>query len=331
MCVALGGCGEETEPVEEPDPPPGSLLDDPFAEPPALLSEVGVYRDLSRLTASQRALAYEPGYPLWSDGGEKQRLLVLPKGATIEAGDPEAYEFPVGTLIFKTFSFLTQQSPDEAVPIETRLLRLTDDGWKLDAYAWNDDASEAELLELQSSETRSVLSDQGDVIEHSIPSRLDCRYCHESSPSMVLGLTELQLAKSGDLEQLRPHLEPPPNEPYAELPEHGPLTSQVLGYLVGNCVTCHNGHNGASSSYDLRPDVALENLIDQPTASSASAAGIRVVPGDPEQSMLFLAVSGSTDLEVKEMPPVGVALRDASAVELLRNWITALGAAGTEP
>ena len=55
----------------------------------------------------------------------------------------------------------------------------------------------------------------------------------------------------------------------------------VLGDFVGNCVHCHNGTDGASSSFDLDPGVALANTIDQSTESSASAVGIRIVPGDP--------------------------------------------------
>lgn len=51
----------------------------------------------------------------------------------------------------------------------------------------------------------------------------------------------------------------------------------------------------------------LANIVNQPTASSASAAGIRVIPGDPEHSVLFLAVSAeTTDPSIK------------------RAWITAL-------
>ena len=59
--------------------------------------------------------------------------------------------------------------------------------------------------------------------------------------------------------------------------------------------------------------------------SSASADGIRIVPGSPDESVLFAAVAGSGDIETKDMPPVGVALRDAAAIELLREWIVALG------
>lgn len=324
------GCGSEPAPVE-PDPPAGSLLNDPLGELPDQLSESGIYRDLKTLTPSRTALEYEPGYPLWSDGGLKQRLLVLPEAEAVTADDPEAYVFPLGTLIFKTFSFRTPRSPDAEVPVETRLLRATTDGWELSAYGWNESGTDAELLELRRSEKRTILSDSGAEVEHSIPTRMECQYCHESSNSAVLGINELQLAKSGDLEQLLPRLEPAPAEPPSALPEHGPLTTRVLGYLIGNCVNCHNGSNGASSSFDLRPDVALENLIDQPTMSSATAEGIRVVPGSPERSVLFAAVAGGSDIEVKDMPPVGVALRDASAIDLLRAWIVALGSEDNEP
>jgi hypothetical protein len=184
------------------------------------------------------------------------------------------------------------------------LLRLKDDGWELAAYAWDDAGKDAALLDLKRSQAREILNDDDAVVEHSIPSRLECRQCHESAPSEVLGINALQEAK---------------------LSGHGPLTTEVLGYLVGNCIHCHNGSNGAASSFDLRPEVALKNLIDRPTESSATADGIRVVPGKPEESVMFLGVQGSSDLEVKDMPPLGVAERDESAISLLRNWITALG------
>jgi hypothetical protein len=302
-----------------------------LAELPAKLSAVGLYVDLRTRTASRAAWPYEPGYPLWSDGGEKQRFLVLPEGANIDASQPDRYLFPSGTLLFKTLAFRTAASPDQAVPIETRLLRLTDSGWEYAVYGWDDAGNDAELLDLRRGQSRSVLGSDGQTFEHVIPSRLECRQCHESAFSNVLGLTELQLAQSGSLTQLAARLEPAPHEPYAALPEHGPLTSAVLGYLVGNCVHCHNGSNGAASSFDLRPAVALDNAIDQPTASSATAAGIRVVPGKPEQSILYLGLSGSGDREVKSMPPVGVALRDAGAIQLLERWIRALADAKGDP
>jgi hypothetical protein len=320
LSVVALGCADHDESAA----PAPTLLTEPLGELPRRLSEVGLYRRLPALDVSLPALPYEPGYPLWSDGGKKDRCIVLPPGTTIDASDHGNYRFPLGTLIFKTFSFRTPQSAPEIVPVETRLLRLNDDGWELAAWNWDPEGQDAELLDLRRGVTREVLSDSDQVVEHAIPSRLECRQCHESSTSEVLGLNELQLYASRSLSKLTPQLSPEPTEPYAELPAHGPLTSSVLGYFVGNCVHCHNGTNGASSSFDLRPDAALANIIDQPTASSATADGIRVVPGKPDDSILYLGVRGGGELEVKDMPPVGVALRDSSAVQLLSNWITAL-------
>jgi hypothetical protein len=318
----LLGCASEAPASEAPQ---RWLLEDPLAALPAKLSEVGVYSGSQTAKPLQPALAYEPGYPLWSDGGQKFRSIALPAGSSIDASDPENYVFPLGTLIFKTFAFTTPSSPDASVPVETRLLRLGSDGWELGAYAWDEAASDAELLDLKRGQTREVLSDDGSVVEHAIPSRLECRQCHESSSSQVLGINELQLARSGSLNELAPRLEPTPSESPASLPAHGPLTAAVLGYFVGNCVHCHNGSNGAASSFDLRPTAALANVIDQPTASSATADGIRVTPGKPDESILYLGVKGGTELEVKDMPPLGVALRDENALQLLGDWITALG------
>jgi hypothetical protein len=324
--LACGGGGSD---VADSTVRPSVLrLTDPSVELPAKFSEVGLYTSATLppafLDAPRPALPYQPGYPLWSDGGEKYRAIVLPDGASIDASDRENYAFPVGTVIFKTFAYRTPTSPHDALPVETRLLRLRDDGWELAAYSWADDASDAELLDLKRAETRAVLSSDGQVVAHAIPSRLECRWCHESSASEVLGVNELQLVKSGSLIKLGSAIHPQPSAPYAALPEHGPLTTSVLGYFVGNCVHCHNGSNGAASSFDLRPDVALANLIDQPTASSATADGIRVAPGKPDESILFLGVQGGSALEVKDMPPVGVALRDSGAVQLLNDWISAL-------
>lgn len=327
-CLAIGtvGCGpsDAATPTGPPDPPPDSLLSEPLGELPSKLSGVGLYRDLAALSVSTRALPYEPGFPLWSDGGVKQRFLVLPEGTSIDASAPDAYGFPSGSLLFKTFAYRTPESPEAELPVETRLLRRTAEGWELSVYGWDQDARDAELLDPKKAVTRAVLSDGGESVDHVIPSRLECRQCHEQADSPVLGMSELQLAASGSLEQLAPYLDPPAAEPPAALPDSGPLTTAVLGYLVGNCVNCHHG-GPDPSSFDLRPEAALQSLIDQPTASSATAAGIRVVPGKPQESVLYLAVTGSEALEVKDMPPVGVALRDPSAGALLEAWISALG------
>lgn len=298
-------------------------LQDPELPLPDRLSELGLHRPGLGTQLSALAMGYRPEHELWSDGGEKQRALSLPEGTSVDSSDPGNYMFPIGTLLSKTFSFRTPSSPDRAVPVETRLLRLGAEGWEYFAYGWDEAGEEAERLELRRAETREVLGDADQVIPHAIPSRLECRQCHESSASAVLGVSELQLAASGSLDALAPRLAPPPVAPYAALPEHGPLTTAVLGYFTGNCVHCHNGSNGAASSFDLRAAVALENLVNRPTASSATSDGIRVVVGEPEQSVLYQGLRGGA-LDVKDMPPLGVAARDERGIALVRDFILAL-------
>jgi hypothetical protein len=306
--------------------PMGSLVNAPLGEFPERLSEAGLYLDLpSRQEVAIEAVPYRPAWPLWSNGLAKDRFIVVPEGEAISADD-DAWSFPVGTLFFKTFS-----ETETERPIETRVIRLGEDGFEFNVYQWDTEATDAERLDLTRSTAVEVEDAAGEPFEHRIPSRTQCRQCHESSEVAVLGFTELQLGSQGELE--KPELErdaiadlfETTPEPLAEPFDDDATTNRVLGYFVGNCSGCHNASGGPSSAFDLRPDVALANILDVPTMSSQTAPGMRVTPGSPEDSILFLAVSGETDNpEVKTMPPVGVQVRDADAVELLREWISGL-------
>lgn len=320
---------EESEPPPDeppiPDPPAGSLLASPLGALPDKLSETGLFPfapDLGKVPAV--AQAYTPAWQFWSNGLFKVRHVVVPAGASVDTSDGASWEFPQGTLFFKTFS-------DDDGPVETRVLRLAADGWELGAYQWAADGKDAALLDGKKGVSIAVAVDAASF-EHRIPNRLECRQCHESSPSPVLGFDELRLNHdpSGQGSELSRMFElgvlggPPPSSPAAVV-EADPMRREVRGYLHGNCSFCHNGTMGVSSSFDLRHDVALENTIGVPTDSSASASGIRIVAGSPAQSILFLAFSGETeDPEVKPMPPVAVERRDAAAVELLRTFIEEL-------
>lgn len=311
--VACGGDDSE-------DTAPPALVDAPELEFPPTLSQVGLYQDMAERKPSARALPYEPRAALWSNGLAKERFIVVPEGEAIDADGAE-WEFPENTLLFKTFL-------GDAGPVETRVVRTKDGAAEFAAYRW--DGDEAVLLDgLRGVDV--VVPLEGGSTEHEIPSTRSCEQCHESSPSPVLGFSPLQLsgAKGAAQKQVErlvadgafpaaPRLD-------AALDRFDGDELAVLSYFVGNCVHCHNDSGGIASSFDLSPAVALEAIIDQPTTSSASAVGIRVVPGDASASVLFQAVSGETDdPEVKSMPPVGVQRRDEAAIELLRDWINGL-------
>ncbi|MEM9459852.1 MAG: c-type cytochrome domain-containing protein [Myxococcota bacterium] len=326
MLGLVGGCQQsdsltgylgELEQIQPSPPilaPEGSLLREPLQPLPARLSEVGLYLALpEREQVPDVALPYEPVWPLWSSGSDKQRFVVLPEGEVID-NRVVPWVLPVGTLLFKTFTY-------DDWPVETRLMRQIAIGeWEYEVYAWADDGLDATLVDI----TLPVPVD-APIGTHTIPARLDCRSCHESSDSAVLGVSELQLAPMLDaLDEQGALAIAPPAIP-ATIEHEDDTTRRILGWLHADCVHCHNGSDGPSSSYDLRADVALTNLVGAESDSSGSAGGIRVIPGDPEGSLLFRAISGQgDDAEVKVMPPFGVDARDEVSIALVRQWIEGL-------
>lgn len=326
--LALVACGDDAAGDARPAPAPGSLLADPLQAYPSTIAEVGLYPSAPDLTVvPSNAVAYAPAHPLWSSGSEKDRYVVLPEGAVVE-NTGEAWEFPVGTLFFKTFAYPRDGAQN---PVETRLIQRTEEGWAYATYVWNDEGTEATLSDMTRPLRVDVTLQDGEPMTHTVPSTLQCRKCHESNRVEVLGFSELQLSEPDETGQA------PIDAFYADgLLAHDPegadrvfhedpLTQEVLGYLAGNCTHCHNGHDGPSSSYDLRYTAALDALVGRSTQSSVSASGIRVIPGNPDESIVFEAVSHITDEpDIEFMPPVGIDRVDPYAVDLLRRWILAL-------
>ena len=321
---AVGCPSGEGPAMAAPDgepPAPGTLLADPSAALPDDLADLGIYPAVPDLTVVPAGVVpYEPSWPLWSNGSAKHRYLAMPAGTQIDVADPSAWRFPAGAVLVKTF--LYDDGEGCAVPVETRVMRMTDDGsWDFAAYGWDETGESATRLDLTLPVPRPVQVD-GETFDHHVPAEIDCRSCHETGLGDALGLDPTQLS-AAQLQVLQPWLSAPVTP--TPVPASDEATEAVLGLFVGNCVHCHNGGDGPAAAFDLRPAVALANTIDVPTDSSASAAGIRIVPGDPEASILFAAYSGETDdPEVSPMPPVGVDRRDAASIERLRTFIEGL-------
>src|SRR4051812_46918555 len=102
----------------------------PVEQPPQHLAGTGLYSDLPRKIVSPGVLPYSPQYPLWSDGAKKHRWISLPPGAKIDVSNPDDWEFPVGTRIWKEFAFDRR--------VETRFMkRLASGVWLFATYVWN--------------------------------------------------------------------------------------------------------------------------------------------------------------------------------------------------
>ncbi len=313
------------------------------AAPPASLRETGLYLDFDRREIDPSLTAFAPQYPLWTDGAAKRRWISLPPGTAIDASDPDAWVFPVGTRLWKEFAFGGQ-------PVETRYIERRADGWLYAAYQWTADGGNAVLV---SSRGQGGTFPLGGGRSHAIPSVTDCRVCHELGRTPVIGFSLLQLSPDRDPGAL--HAEPgAPDLDLADLVAAGLLvglppafletpprisardeTERVaLGYMHGNCGHCHNADgplrnlglalrhvSGAAVEPGLATTVG-KPIVD-PAPGQTSDAVLRIAPGDPARSALAQRVGSRW--AALQMPPLGTEVVDEDAYKLIRKWIAELG------
>lgn len=315
---------------------------------PQHLSETGLYVEGSTTELRPALIAFAPQYPLWSDGATKRRWIELPPGRFIDASDPDAWEFPRGTRLWKEFSV--------GRPVETRFIeRLADGSWRFAAYVWNEDGSDAVLAPAETGVT--LLPNRTRASRYIVPSEYDCRACHEGATVPVLGFTALQL--SPDRDPLAPHAETPkPNMAdlrvlaarglVRNLPQRlidqapriaasSPTERAALGYLHANCGHCHSvpTETGASVPVDtvFQQKAAIPSSAHDVIRSLISAPGryrvagadtaMRIVsPGEAHASVLPLRMR-SRDPRV-QMPPLGTSIPDIEAIALIERWINQL-------
>jgi hypothetical protein len=305
---------------------------------PRFLSETGLYANVAKLKIDARNRTFSPQYPLWSDGATKRRWVRLPEGSRINVADLAKWELPVGTKFWKEFSFNGRK-------VETRFLWQTRKGhWVFASYAWNDAQADAELAS-ESGIANIVEVDHGK--RHSIPSVSECRACHDSKRTEILGFNALQLSTdrdpnalhaetlTGDMVTLKTLLDenlmtPRRPELVANPPRiaaASPITRTALGYLSANCGNCHNRDSSIAS-------LGLDLLQSPPASTSeCSAVGKRghwvvpeapeesriINPGHPESSALIRRVKSRRP--ISQMPPIGTVVVDRAAVDLLTKWV----------
>lgn len=288
------------------------------------LSDTGLYADIATDTIASDVLAFEPAYPLWTDGATKRRFLYLPPNTTIDTSDMDHWLFPVGTKAWKEFT-------RDGVRVETRLLEKTAAGWQTFAYVWNVERTEAVV-------TLSPLSNAVGT-QHDVPSRGQCFECHSGQPDMLLGVSAIQLShdRSGlTLTQLITdnRLSVPPAGPFV-LPGDA-LDQETLGMLHANCGHCHTPDgSGATFARGLELWLTVDSL------SAVSATTIyrttvdvdltwftrigfakRIVPAASTQSALWFRMGSRGD--ATQMPPIGTEEVDIASVDRLGQWIDRL-------
>jgi len=291
----------------------GTLAALASAEPPARLSETGLN--------APGVMPFTPQYTLWSDGATKRRWIALPRGRAIEARDPDAWQFPLGTRLWKEFAV-------DGKPIETRYIEhRADGGWTFASYVWNAAGTDALLAPARGSTLPVAGAPNGVYV---VPGRGDCLACHGGAPVPVLGFSALQLPHElpalvarGQLRKLPPALLKQPPQIAAD----SATERAALGLMHANCGHCHHGSGGVPVALRLAQRVAdpeasrAEVLASLLSPSGRFNAGAPLIePGQPQTSALVHRMRSRQGL--LQMPPLGTQRPDDEGLALIERWIT---------
>jgi uncharacterized repeat protein (TIGR03806 family) len=299
--------------------------------------------------AAEGVIPYDLNSALFSDYADKYRFIKLPPDAHATYSPDEVFEFPIGTVIAKTFAFphdARDRSRGRRL-IETRILKREPDGWIGLPYIWNKAQTEATL---------DVAGDTSDVSwihvdgrtrtdNYIIPNANQCKGCHKAGETMrpigpkarnlnrdfaYSGGTENQLTHWGRRGALAgaPSPAEAPRLAAWDDPKSGTLDARARGWLEINCAHCHSPEGPARNS-------GLDLLVSQrnptsfggnksPVAAGIGSGGLAfdIVPGSPDKSILALRIA-STHPGIM-MPELGKRLVHEEGVALIREWITAM-------
>ena len=150
-------------------------------------------------------VTYELNSPLFSDYAQKWRTVWMPKGVAATYDPAKSFDFPVGTIVTKTFYYTTPA--DAASPqtsgtvvkmtpasyqsgvggldlkhvrlIETRLLVRRAEGWVAFPYVWNAEGTDA-TLERTGADVPLTFVDGAERTDftYSVPNQNQCAGCH---------------------------------------------------------------------------------------------------------------------------------------------------------
>ena len=309
---------------------------------PTLLSETGLFADLSDLSPAPGLLPYEPNLAFWSDYAIKRRWFMIPDATnqvTWQAED--AWGYPDGMIWVKHFDLEGERGNTNTLHrIETRLLVKNETGAYGVSYRWNTNQTDAVLVGDAgiTFATNIVVNGSNYTQQVRIPSRAECLACHTPQAGHALSFNTRQLNRASDLHGFTGnqidllgdggYLINPPDNP-AELPRHVrpdetnfSIEARVRSYLDTNCANCHRSGGTATESWDARAQLSLAEtgvLNGTATNNGGDPANRLVVPGDLQRSIILNRVAATNGFT--RMPQLGSHELDHQSIALLTEWI----------
>lgn len=313
------------------------------------LSSYGLFADSTDPTQNPvDGTPYDLISELFTDYALKYRVVFLPDGASAAYSEQNVFDFPVGTVIAKTFTIandLRDASAGEEI-IETRLLIHRQDGWVGLPYVWNQDKTDADLSVAGATRSVSWIHTDGSArsTDYRVPDANDCKTCHGEDETIPIGPKARHLNHdfayaSGTENQLTQWLSngilagvPADTASIVTVPDWEDsaenLDERARAYLDINCAHCHSETGMARTSQLFlefwRPFDISYGRCKPPVAAGAGAGTLDydIVPGSADDSILAFRMA-SNELDIR-MPEIGKTIIHDEAVSLIRDWIDAM-------
>lgn len=316
------------------------------------------------VTLSDRATPYDLVTPLFSDYALKLRTITLPEGKGAVYDEEDVFEFPVGTMITKTFYYpasgeAVTYGPEPTVSggamalqglrlIETRLLVRRADGWVAIPYVWNEEQTEATLARIGAVKQLTLLRPDGrtEDFPYLVPNQTQCAGCHATNNTtralQPIGPKARHLNKesafhegfnqldwwlaSGMLSGVPEGVAHPRNASWRD--ETASLEARARAYLDANCSHCHSDVGPADTSgLDLRPGVPMGPRFGwcKTTIAAGGGSGGRPYGIVPGKPEASIFVYRmETTKPGHMMPELGRAVSHEEGVKLIADWIAAM-------
>lgn len=314
---------------------------------PPLLSQTGIFANLTTLEPNPGIEPYELNVPFWSDHALKQRWFCLPDpDQTFGFSELGSWTTPEGSVWIKHFELeMVIGAASSRRRIETRVLVRSGEGLWGATYRWNQAQTDAELVPPAGLDEDLMVEDQSLIRRQKwrYPGRDECLICHHAAAGRILGFNTAQLNRTilekepvhqlealianGYFSNPPPSVEPLPALAAADDPRWS-LDYRVHSYLSANCAYCHQPDGPTRATWDGRIGIPLNEagLVGQRALNNlediyAMKPTYLVAPGDLQTSSVYRRVA---DLAPYHMPPLATTERDQQAIQLLTQWIQEL-------
>ncbi len=330
-----------------------------LSENAANLSDYQLFSNPCNATTnpSPRGIPYTLSTPLFTDYASKYRFVFVPQDTVATYSKDDSFDFPVGTVITKTFSLpdnTAERGFDNERQIETRLLVHRETGWVALPYVWNADGTDAVLdVNGELISTELTHNEQTYALDYGVPDPQKCKRCHQTDGVFTpIGPKARFLNSDYDYSTGRENqlqhwmaagiLQGLPTEADSidEVPEFSDATdlsaippselqTYAKGWLDINCGHCHRPGGDASNTnfhayweLDFDSNQNAHGVCQKPISFGGGSLSWIIYPGNADESIMIQRMAATDGGD--RMPPLGRDLVHGEGLALVKAWINSL-------